>query len=115
MNTYLNSALRATATITMATATLLATTACSPEVKSGSVVKKNFKPAHDETVQGSCIVYSKVGNSQICTVYNYYTTHIGDKWSVTLENDQGDRSTWGISKELYSDVKVGQHLSLDGK
>lgn len=115
MITFKSPLSRASAAAALALTTLFSTTACSPEVRSGTVVNKKFVPAHDETVQGSCIVYSKVGDSQICTAYNYYDDHIPDRWKITLENDKGDRSTHNVSKELYSDTKIGSEISLDGE
>lgn len=70
----------------------------------GKIISKQYSPAY-ETVKTVNIL---LNNGVTSTVEN---VKVPEKWSITVEDINGNRETWKISEEQYNKLGVGMYVN----
>lgn len=78
------------------------------KITHGKVISKQYAPAY-ETVK---TVNMPLNNGGTSTVENVI---VPEKWSITVEDINGNRETWKISEEQYNKLGVGMYVNRKGK
>lgn len=85
---------------------------CGPVIHEGRIVNKAFYPAHDveDDISIPC------GDTTISVPS---TSHIPDKWTVTIEKVMNDKTNEKVRREVYVEKtvydqnKIGDCISFD--
>lgn len=81
---------------------------CTPPIRSGKVIEKNFTPAHTEWSTETINI--DIGNGQ--TISSPVSERIPDRFALTImgENDEGQMRTrtLSVTREEYHAAIVGQ-------
>lgn len=82
----------------------------SKDITEGSVVNKEFSPAHSETVTIPRII----SNGKTCsTVIVPYVYHYSDTYKITIRDyidNEEQTATYRVTKEVYDSVNIGDEF-----